>query len=165
MSKSTLALDLGTDTGYAVDDGFGKLSVGAWKLGSARAITEWGKTRMTRRCDPRVLLLYRSLCRMFPEIVIFEDVQFASSTYQVQLWSSLRAAIWCAYGARSNVTIECVPTGTLKKFATGDGRATKEMMAAALYRLWPERKSDNLSDDAIDALWLWHWAAKHLAQV
>lgn len=164
--KSILALDLGTDTGVAHNrDGSDTPFAHTMRWGTAKAIKEWGRTRMTRRCDPRIVGFYEALRKTEADIVIFEDVMFSSSTYQVQLWSSFRAAIWCAFADRLWVTIECVPVGTLKKFATGHGGADKNMMAAALYKLWPERKTDNLSDDAIDALWLWHWAAKHLAQV
>lgn len=166
--KQILSLDLGTDTGYAMGDlhlDIQPKNAGAWKLADRKSITEYGKTRMTRRCDPRVMHLYRTLRKLYADIVVFEDVQFASSTYQVQLWSSFRAAVWCAFGDRGGVVIECVPTGTLKKFATGHGGATKEMMAASLYRLRPEWEFAKLSDDAVDAIWLWLWAAKHLKNV
>lgn len=163
--RTILTLDLGTDTGYALGYNRESLGAGAWKLGTVKEITHWGKSRLSRRCDPRVTRLFNATYSMTPGLVVFEDVQFASSTYQVQLWASLRAAIWCRFGSDPNVIIECVPTGTLKKFATGHGGATKEMMEASLFRQHPKWKSAKLSDDAIDALWLWYWAEQHLAML
>jgi Holliday junction resolvasome RuvABC endonuclease subunit len=163
--KTILALDLGTDTGYAMSNSSrGFPDVGTWRLGYPKEIKEWGKTRMSRRCDPRVRRFYEALLPRTPQIVVFEDILFASSTYQVQLWASLRAAIWCAYGGRSGVLIECVPSSTLKKFATGHGNATKPMMQASLFSCHPEWKLAKLSDDAIDALWAFYWTEKHLKQ-
>lgn len=161
--RPILALDLGTDTGYAV--GASAPMAGTWKLGTRKEITGWGRLRFTRRCDPRVTRFYRALENVvpMPGIVVFEDVQFSSSTYQTQLWASFRGAVWCVFG-RPDVILECVPTGTLKKFATGHGGATKEMMAKSLFRLYPQWKSAKLSDDAIDALWLWYWAETRLSQ-
>lgn len=49
---------------------------------------------------------------------------------QAQLWASLRAAVWLH--GRDGLQIDCVPVGTLKKFATGNGSATKDLMAKAL---------------------------------
>jgi len=165
MRKSILALDLGTDTGYAFGSEDSNLEVGTWKLGTAKEIAEWGMTRLRRRCDPRVPRLFQKLKSQFsPDIFIFEDVEFQSSTYQTQLWSSLRGAVWCAFEVSNALIIECVPVGTLKKFATGSGNATKPMMESSLFRLYPEWKSAKLSDDAIDALWLWKWAQIHLSQ-
>ena len=167
--KTALALDLGTDTGYALGalmPGTRPHTVGTWKLGTAKEICEWGTRRITRRCDPRVSRFFHNLIAIQhdvrPEIVVFEDVQFASSTYQVQLWASFRGAIWCAFGG--SAIVECVPTGTLKKFATGHGGATKQMMKTSLFKLCPEWKSANLSDDAIDAIWVWNWAEAHLSR-
>jgi Holliday junction resolvasome RuvABC endonuclease subunit len=167
--KTALALDLGTDTGYALGaliPGTRPHTVGTWKLGTAKEISEWGSLRMTRRCDPRITRFFKKLIEIqhdaSPALVVFEDVLFASSTYQVQLWSSFRGAVWCAFGG--SAIIECVPTGTLKKFATGAGNATKPMMENSLFRLYPEWKSAKLSDDAIDALWLWYWSETHLSQ-
>ncbi len=160
-----LALDLGTDAGRAIGGAESGLEeAGTWHLANYKEVQEWGKNRMRRRQDPRVMRFFFNLRAISPtpNIVVFEDVQFHTSTAQTQLWSSFRAAVWCAFPV--GVLVECVPTGTLKKFATGHGGATKEMMAASLFRLCPELKSGKLTDDAIDAIWLWRWAAKHLRQ-
>ena len=159
-----LALDLGTDTGYAYGDTAQKTpTLGHWNLATAKEVTAWGKTRLTRRSDPRIHRLHERLQHWtaapnIPDLVIFEDVQFQTYTFQVQLWSSFRAAVWLTF---PNTLIDCVPVATLKKFATGSGFAKKENMMAALLKLSPSVNGATLTDDEADAAWLWHWAAKH----
>lgn len=158
-----LALDLGTSTGYAFNNG-DHFEYGTWLLASDKEVTTWGKDRYRRRCDPRVLRLHATLVMLQDKYnfahVVFEDVQFGSTTYQTQLWASFRAAVWLVIPA---ARIECVPVGTLKKFATGHGGATKEMMAAALARKHPEiHLTDASTDDTVDAIWLWQWAKINL---
>lgn len=142
------------------------LHCGTIKLGTRAEITQWGKNRMTRRCDPRVTRFYDWLIDIKkhgrPDLVIFEDVQFSSYTYQTQLWASFRACIWVTFSA--DTVIECLSTDALKRHATKSSFANKEKMAEALYRLAPELKSRNLNDDAVDAYWLLHWAETHLNQ-
>lgn len=165
-----LALDLGTSTGYCYGDSERPdvLDAGTWKLATPREVTAWGKSRLTRRCDPRVARL-AGYVRKFPlaELVVFEDVQFASSTYQVQLWASLRAALWLDYPPGTN--FECVPVSTLKKFATGSGGADKGLMRYSLQtnsgfdKVFPVQA--DWDDNAIDAIWIWLWARKQFSRL
>jgi hypothetical protein len=57
-----------------------------------------------------------------------------------------------------------VATGVLKRFATGNGGATKEQMENALKRQHPTRWTMGLDDNAVDAIWLWLWAQKNLSR-
>lgn len=160
-----LALDYGTKTGYCFGSDPANLQCGTWTLATPREVAEWGKSRRTRTRDPRMARLATYL-RQFPlaDIVVFEDVQFASSTYQVQLWASLRSVAWLDYP--DTTRFECVPVSTLKKFATGAGNATKDKMAAALDFNFSSRlpclpipsSTTRLDDNAIDAIWIWLWA-------
>ena len=168
-----LALDLGTKTGYAVGDPSGILA-GTWTLMSPKVVTLQAKVRGDRRLDGRVPNLFDAIIKI-PALdwIVFEDVLFASTTLQAHLWASLRAAVWLAAYQR-NIKVECVNTSTLKKFATGHGGATKEMMAAWLVKSHPEtfrfydgavRKVDNdliIDDNGIDAAHLLFWARKTL---
>ncbi len=155
-----LALDLGTDTGYAHGDSKEKQpALGHWTLGTKQEITDWGKTRLTRRSDPRVSRLFGLLGNFTPDLVVFEDVQFQTFTMQTQLWSALRAAVWLAFRDK---TIDCVDVSTLKKFATGHGFAKKEQMISSLLKLSPGLGGATLTDDEADAAWLWYWAKKHI---
>lgn len=160
-----LALDLGTETGFAHNLGV-SWTAGTWKLATDAEIKKMGENRMRRRCDIRVLRLENALRAMdgifSPDIVVFEDVLFASSTYQVQLWASLRTIIWLAFRDR---IVDCVPVQTLKKFATGHGGATKQMMSAALKRKHPEKWSPELGHDAVDAAWIFLWAEHTFARL
>ena len=156
-----LALDLGTDTGFAYGDSRNPVpEVGHWTLASKKEITDWGKNRMARRSDPRIFRLHLQVQNFAPDLVIFEDVQFQTYTYQTQLWASLRAAVWCAF---PRTLFECVPVVTLKKFATGHGFADKEKMMNALLKLSPAFNRATLTDDEADAAWLWLWAKKHVS--
>lgn len=166
-----LALDLANKTGWA-HDCTGGLIAGTFRLGTDKEIENWGKTRMNRRCDDRVCRLIKFIADLRPEAIVWEDVQFVKSTFQGQLWPSLRTAIW-AYACSNKVLVECVPVQTLKKFATGKGGATKEGMCRALassdrrFSARGETVFDSetdlwLDDNAVDAIWLWRWAKHNL---
>lgn len=96
-------------------------------------------------------------------MVVFEDVQFSTYTLQTQLWASLRTCVWLTLG--KSCLLECLPVSTLKKFATGFGGATKEGMAAALFKQSPGFRGQKLDDNAIDAIWIFKWAQTHLSRV
>lgn len=168
--KKILALDLGTKTGVAAnwEVYHGELLIPPAKtlvLATPAEVKQWGVQRLNRRCDPRVIRLYRILVSIEPpDAVAFEDVEFTTFTYQVQLWSALRAAVWLAYGMTPNAPlIDCVPVATLKKFATGDFMAKKEKMARALAREYPA--VTGLDDNGVDAFWILKWAEHNLGRV
>lgn len=170
-----LALDLATNCGYAYNDGE-DYQCGTWHL---EFKSEARKRNMSRRLDPRVIDLFNRVqdlqTRFKFNVITFEDVQFASSLYQVQLWSSLRAAMWTG-AFKQNPIFDAVPVATLKLFATSNGRATKEMMVRALIRAdsknffphkdptkawWQPpviRSRIEIDDNAVDAIWLWRRA-------
>lgn len=157
-------MDLGTHTGYAHNlAGEITLTAGTWHLATPKEVTQWGRERWTRRNDPRVHRLQEYLLSLpKPDIVVFEDVQFASSVLQVQLWASLRTATWLTLGR--SCLLECVPVATLKKYATGYGSADKIGMAKALFKQCPDLSKQHLDDNAVDAIWLFRWAQQHLSQ-
>lgn len=158
-----LSLDLGTDTGYAFGDTEGtKFEMGTWKLATAREIRAWGKERLTRRRDPRPRRLCEQILalKFWPDLIVFEDVQFASSTYQTQLWASLRTGVWTCFG--DEVSFDCVPVATLKKFATGNGSANKAQMETAF--LAQGGLGCRFDDNAIDAYFVWKWAKQNLSR-
>jgi len=152
-----LALDLGTKCGYAYNTGELFCS-GTWVLAAPKEIREWGKSRLTRRDDPRVTRLCEKVSGL-PEfdVLSFEDVQFSSYTLATQLWSALRSAAWLCVKRKHT---ECVPVKTLKLFATGAGNSTKDAMERALRRTsyWKV----GISEDTVDAVWVWLWSQKNL---
>ena len=168
---NTLALDLGTNTGFCFADTRKGLSqsVGTWCLAAKGETTEQAKTGGERTGDFRYKRLYEHIHETVVEgavrRIVFEDVLFASSQAQAQLWSSFRTAIWQMNVNIPGLIVQCVPVQTLKIFATGNGAAQKEDMAEALYTS-PEltqRERDyllklKLDDNAVDAVWLWLYA-------
>jgi hypothetical protein len=170
-----LALDLGTNTGYAFNNGH-HFECGTILLATDREIKQWGKDRSRRRCDPRVLRLHTRLVILQDKHrftrVVFEDVQFGSTTYQTQLWSSFRTAVWLSFPSE---IIECVPVQTLKLFATGHGGADKASMARSLVRhdkrfietkrgVILEASGAQIDDNAVDAVWMHRWAQTNLSR-
>lgn len=178
-----LSLDLGTNTGWAVGQDGKLVDCGTWKLATAKEIKVAGLTRMNRRLDPRIPALWGNLFMTefsghALDWIVFEDVQFSSSTQQTQLWSSFRGVVWTFASVHHAIKVECLPTGKLKLFGAGHGGATKEMMAAHLLtgsdpRFFLDATSSLvqftggngtkiLDDNAVDAVHLLHWAMKTL---
>lgn len=128
-----LALDLGTKTGWAALVN-GVQTSGTWQLATDKELKVAKTERLDRRSDLRIPRLFMKVAIFCKDNSInwlfFEDVQFLSTQLQAQLWASLRAAVWL--NGQNGIQIDCVPVGTLKKFATGNGAATKDMMAHAL---------------------------------
>lgn len=155
---------MGTHCGIAHNFTRGNFEAHTLDLATSKEISEWGKTRLVRRRDPRITR-FSAYLTSFREadLVLFEDVQFQTYTLQTQLWSSLRAAVWLSFP--DSTLFECVPVSTLKKFATGSGAATKEMMEKSLLVLHPELKAANLDANAIDAIWILKWAETNLSRV
>lgn len=150
-----LALDLGTKTGFAYRTSTGIIHSGTWVLAKAKEIRDQnGRELDCRYC--RLAEKVRGLVKTLGvEVIGFEDVEFSSYTAQTQLWSSFRVAVWSAACSDPKLIVEAVPVGTLKKFATGHGNATKEMMAASLLRKHPEFFEGRHPDDnEVDALHL-----------
>jgi hypothetical protein len=167
-----LAIDLGTHTGYCYGEaGTIPVNFGTLTLAKPGEIKQFGLSRTSRTEDPRIRRLWswvHKYCEMFqPNIVIWEDVTFATFTFQTQLWSSLRTAM--QLGARSAhdrvapMIFECVPVTSLKKFA-GSANATKERMKYWLQKKHPEIELRGCDDNAIDAIWLFKWAEYFLAR-
>ena len=171
-----LSLDLGSKTGWALSCA-GAITAGTWTLATPAEITKAKKFRLDRRGDPRFFALLHHLSAVYAfrygdeplDWVVFEDVEFCKSRMQAHLWATWRAAVWGTFGLKG-VPIDCLATGKLKSFATGNGGADKDQMARALtldprYALdkggvRDTLTSDLLDDNAVDALHLLHWAMK-----
>ena len=167
----TLTLDLGTKTGWTITDG-SVLQSGTIKLASEEELQAQRVEGKERTLDIRFVRLLDFILGHIKiggiNRIVFEDVQFASTQMQAQLWASLRAAIWAAVNGTS-IEVFCVPVGTLKVFATGSGSAKKPEMASALfnieptlYKLSPQgtlfrtegSEVISIDDNEVDAIWL-----------
>lgn len=161
-----LALDLGTHTGYChTSPVAGGVVAGTWDLANKKEIAAWNKNRLIRRRDPRISRFAEKLAVVDPrpDVVVFEDVQFQTYTYQTQLWASFRAAVWLSFPAP--VIVDCVPVQTLKQFATGWGGADKEKMMLALRKKYPEWAGVEMDDNEADAIWIYKWTEHNLGRL
>lgn len=158
---NVLALDLGNHTGWAYNRG-DEFFAGAWTLATAKEIKTWGKTRLTRRNDPRVKRLCDKVGALGQfDVLVYEDLEFCSYRLQMQLWSAFRSAVWLC-GIASH--FECLNVKTLKAFAFS-GSASKASMSDALKAYHPELWRAEYGDDAIDAIWLHCWAKINLTRL
>lgn len=174
-----LALDLGTSTGYAIGISkelslADKTIAGTKVLANASILRADKATRGDRRFDCRAANLFGWLREMLnawnPDVVVFEDVKFASSQAQAHLWGSLRGALWSACALQPKVRVDCLDTGKLKIWGAEHGHADKKDMARALVRKEPGEyilyanglmripSAQILDDNAVDAIHLLRWA-------
>ena len=150
-----LALDLGTKTGWALLDapdrrGPGKVSSGTWKLMTADEVTVMRKAGKDRCCDPRASRLLEHIKFHEPlDEIWFEDVQFSKTQLQAQLWGTLRGVVWLFNGPKCK--LHCIPTGTLKKLATGNGASKKDGMKLALTGTIEPGILSKMDDNEVDA--------------
>jgi Holliday junction resolvasome RuvABC endonuclease subunit len=105
--------------------------------------------------------LTRMVKKYNPSIVVYEGAHHRGGppTEKAMAWIT-RIKEVCAL----NRIVQCysVHSSTLKKWATGTGRAEKPDMLAAANRRWPG--IDFIDDNEVDAVWLWHYATSHSIQ-
>ena len=152
MSTSTiLALDLGTTTGWALRAPEGQIDHGFVSFKSQRF--EGGGMRYLR--------FRRWLTEMKATVegtqglgaVYFEEVRRHMGVDAAHVYGGLLATLtaWCEH---HQIPYQGVPVGTIKKFATGRGNASKDEMIAAM----KARGHLPADDNEADALALLHWA-------
>jgi hypothetical protein len=144
--RRILALDLGTTTGWALQDGSIRQS-GVWNLRGSRF--EGGGMRFVR------------FKRMLNEIgkvdlVAYEEVRRHMGVDAAHVYGGMQATLtaWCEEQATKS-PYEAVPVQTIKKYATGKGNAKKEMMMAAFTK---RTGRDPIDDNEADAWWLLDYA-------
>lgn len=158
VPSSVLALDLGTSLGWATVKAFDKFEAGTEVLATPKNLKLAKNLRMDRRLDIRASrMAYWLSNQPSPDLLVFEDVRFASSQAQAHLWASFRGIVW-AYAHEHAIVTDCLDTSKLKLWTTGAGNATKEMMAAAAAKRWPWLGTDKYDDNAVDAICLLQWA-------
>lgn len=142
---ATLALDLGTTTGYCVGDRRDALISGTWSLKPDRF--SGGGMRFVK--FRRQLDTLKATLNL--EQVWFEEVRAHKGVDSAHVYGGLMATLqaWCE---DNSIPYQGIPVGTIKKHATGKGNANKEAMMAAMRDLGFEVIDDNHAD-AI-ALWL-----------
>lgn len=94
---------------------------------------------------------YRAICGYKVSLVAIEGYAFSSRNSRAHALGELGGVLRLAC-ARAAVPVLDVPPSTLKKFATGKGNASKELvLTEAVRRLGYEGSST----DEADAQWLW----------
>jgi Holliday junction resolvasome RuvABC endonuclease subunit len=137
---ATLALDLGTNCGWAYRYESGGLTVsGKWNLKPGRY--DGGGMRFVR-----FLAKLDELHAARPiGMVCFEEVRRHLGVDAAHIYGGLMGHLqsWCE---NKNIPYEGIAVGTIKKFATGRGNADKPAMMAAAQRAGYAPESEDEAD-------------------
>ncbi|TCP06520.1 crossover junction endodeoxyribonuclease RuvC [Caldimonas thermodepolymerans] len=148
MTATILALDLGTTSGWALRDRTGRITSGSQSFKPQRF--EGGGMRYLR-FGRWISEIQTSVSEL--QFLYFEEVRRHVSTDAAHAYGGFLATLtaWCEH---HGIPYQGVPVGTIKKHATGSGRAGKDAVMAAVRR----RGHAPADDDEADALALLHWA-------
>ena len=152
MHTTILALDLGTTTGWALRGVDGDITSGSESFRLQRF--EGGGMRFLR--FKRWLTDIKAVADGI-DTLHFEEVRRHVSTDAAHAYGGFLATLtaWCEH---HHIPYQGVPVGTIKKYATGRGNASKEEVVASIR----ERGHTPSDDNEADALALLHWAiAQH----
>ena len=140
---STLALDLGTTTGWALKAG-GAIVSGTWNLKPGRY--DGGGMRFVR-FEGFLNELYAA--RPIG-VVVYEEVRAHKGVDAAHVYGGLMATLtaWCE---EKKIPYEGVPVGVIKRFATGKGNANKDAVWNAVVS-WGFNPVDDNEADALALL-------------
>ncbi len=143
-----LCLDLGTHTGWAVTNQNGHIISGTLSFQPKRF--EGGGMRYLR-LNQWLEEIHAVMGNI--DAVYFEEVRRHLGVDAAHVYGGFLSALtsWCE---RENIAYQGIPVGTIKKFATGKGNASKEAVIAAVYALGHNPEDDNQAD----AIALLHYA-------
>lgn len=150
MSIGTLALDLGTTTGWAwrAAANGGKLGFtasGIWSLRGGRY--EGGGMRFLRLHN-----YLEAFLKTNPfGVIYFEEVRRHLGTDAAHIYGGCLATV-ATFCERNKIAYQGIPVGTIKKHATGKGNADKKAMFQAACSKWPHEIIED--DNQADALWI-----------
>ena len=148
MTKTLLALDLGTTTGWALSESSGHITSGSVSFRPQRF--EGGGMRFLR--FKRWLTEIKATVSHI-EAVYFEEVRRHAGVDAAHAYGGFLATLtaWCEH---HQIPYQGVPVGTIKKHAAGKGNAGKGEIIAAM-----QAKGHRVTDDnEADALALLYWA-------
>ena len=147
-SRTILALDLGTTTGWAIQDHDGLITSGTASFRPGRydgggmrylRFTNW-LTEIDRLSGPI-------------EAIYFEEVRRHVGTDAAHVYGGLMASL-TSWAELRGVPYQGVPVGTIKRHATGKGNAPKAAMITAARA----RGYSPADDNEADAIAILHWA-------
>ena len=146
-APGVLALDLGTQTGWALRTGEDRILSGTIAFKPSRF--EGGGMRYIRFTDWLVeIAMHSDGIRR----VVFEEVRRHAGTDAAHVYGGFLATLtaWCE---GHEVPYQGVPVGTIKRFATGRGNADKAAMIAAMTAHGFRPADDNEADALARLLW------------
>ncbi len=145
---SILALDLGTQTGWAIRDRDGTVTSGSESFKPRRF--EGGGMRYLR--FKRWLTEIKQSCDGI-DAVYFEEVRRHAGVDAAHAYGGFMAHLtaWCEH---HQIPYQGVPVGTIKKHATGKGNASKDQMIHSAQL----RGHTPADDNEADAIALLRWA-------
>lgn len=145
MSRNILALDLGTKTGWAY-------SKRGLVCSSTKKFTPRKKDHPAYRWVAFKTWLSEMIASYDIQAVYYEKVMSHSATRAAHCYGAFEALLEVACYSR-NCELIPVGVGTIKKFATGRGNASKNEMMAAI-----DDSVDLVDDNHADALHLLNYA-------
>lgn len=144
MSISALALDLASTTG--------------WASVSSGVLTSGVRTFSTsKRAHPglRFLMFGRWIREMIdqekPDLIFYEEVVRQPYTAAAQLFGAWKAML-AATACQRETPVIGLNIKQIKKFATHNGNANKDMMLDSAKKRWPD--ADIFDHNEADALWV-----------
>jgi Holliday junction resolvasome RuvABC endonuclease subunit len=144
-----LALDPATEMGWALSP----LLSGVWDL-SLRRDESMGMKFLRCRSKLNELLEHYRI-----QLVVYEAARNAAPKMQGSLVHQAQLqAIIIDWATMARIESKGYSPGAIKRWATGSGHASKEVMVAEARRRWPEITI--VDDNQADALLLWQMAAE-----
>ncbi len=148
MNTTILALDLGTQTGWALTSRDGSITSGSQSF----------KPQRFEGAGMRFLRFKRWLtdikqCNDGIDQVVFEEVRRHIGVDAAHAYGGFMGQLtaWCEH---HQIPYQGIPVGTIKKHATGKGNASKDEMVAAVRT----RGHNPADDNEADAIALLHLA-------
>jgi Holliday junction resolvasome RuvABC endonuclease subunit len=146
-----LAIDPGVNLGWAIFTAAGEFSCGTLYLGEKR-----GSTNGIRFLAFRTWLESVHDKEHLERIAYEQTLTRHRSGAQAALANGL-VAIMEAFASQRGVELVTINNATLKKWATGSGRAEKADMLLAAQRRWGKRCLPKDQHDTVDAVWILNW--------
>jgi len=128
MCTAVLGIDPGTKCGWAVHRSDCTLDSGVWKLQPRKSAP--AGSRYKNLYDALTLLLSVESATSPVHLIAYEQVRRHAGTRAAHVYGGIIAVIQMV-AMEHNIPTVGIPVGTIKKRATGSGRATKEEMIAA----------------------------------
>lgn len=161
---NVLALDLGTHTGWAVRS--------SWPHLCGHSVIESGVQDFSKKRGESNGMLFYHFNRWLRDmqcgelsctgfnLVVWEQAHHrGGAATSMALGLSTRVEEFCAINGIEHASVH---SATLKKFATDDGRASKELMIAHYHAIYGDPARKVTDDNECDALWLLQYAIKEI---